>query len=102
MRNENHLSEQTLNMYLDGELSARERKRAQAHLATCNSCRVEMLALQGLFAALDALALVPAPDLTPGVLAQLRRPISRPLRLALALQTIVMLAWLTWGTARLA
>jgi anti-sigma factor RsiW len=102
MKNDIHLNEQTLNMYLDGELSAGERKRAQTHLAACDACRVELSALQGLFAALDALAPAPSPDLAPGVLAHLRRPMSRPLRLALVLQTIAMLAWLTWGGVRLA
>lgn len=102
MKNEDHLNEQTLNMYLDGELSAGELERARAHLAACDVCRVELSALQSLFDALDELAPVLAPDLTPGVLAQLRRPMRRPWRLALALQTVAMLAWLTWGAARLA
>lgn len=102
MKNEDHLSEQTLHMYLDGELSAGELVRARAHLAACDVCRVELSALQSLFDALDELTPVLAPDLAPGVLAQLRRPMRRPWRLALALQTFAMLAWLTWGAARLA
>jgi anti-sigma factor RsiW len=101
MKNEDHLNEQALNMYLDGELSAGELERARAHLATCDACRMELSALQSLFDALDELAPVLAPDLAPGVLAQLPRPMRRPWRLALALQTVAMLAWLTWGAARL-
>lgn len=102
MKNEDHLNEQALNMYLDGELRAGELARARAHLAACDVCRVELSALQGLFDALDELAPVLAPDLAPGVLAHLPRPMRRPWRLALALQTVAMLAWLTWGAARLA
>ena len=31
--------------YLDGEVSPRERKRIQAHLSTCPSCRRELVAM---------------------------------------------------------
>jgi anti-sigma factor RsiW len=101
MKSDHHLSEESLNMYLDGELRARERERARLHLATCKACRAELRALQGLFVALEALAPVPAPDLAPGVLARLGRAHSRPLQLVLALQTLAVSAWLAWGWTRL-
>jgi anti-sigma factor RsiW len=49
--------------YLDGEVSPRERKRIQAHLSTCSSCRRELAAMatvqsrlrQGLAAATEGL-----------------------------------------------
>lgn len=100
-----HPNEQTLNMYLDDELSADEREHVDAHLAGCDACRAEMQALQGLFTALEELALAsdPAPDLVPGVLAHIR-PRHRPIVLWLVpvLQGVIALALLAWGWTRLA
>lgn len=67
-----HLSEDFLNMYLDGELGIEECSHVEAHLVACAACRAELRALQRLFVALEELrtAPTPAPDLVPGVLAQ--------------------------------
>jgi len=43
---QNHLSEKTLNAYLDGELAGGEREQVEAHLGTCETCRVEVETLQ--------------------------------------------------------
>jgi anti-sigma factor RsiW len=64
-----HLTEEQLNLYLDGELSTVERAAVEAHLAGCEACRTELTSLRALFTALDALqpeAL--ATDLIPVVL----------------------------------
>jgi len=111
MKIEKHLGEEVLNMYLDGELSARERERVEVHLDACDKCRVEVAALQQLFAALEELASAPAPDLVPGVLTHIRprrwlpslSPTRlRPLWLVPALQAAAALALLIWGWTRLA
>jgi anti-sigma factor RsiW len=113
MNSKEHLSEAILNMYLDGELSAGERERVEAHLAACEVCQAEVTALQRLFATLEELELAPAlaPDLAPGVLAhihprrrllELRRPSPHPLWLVPALQSVAALALLAWGWTRLA
>ncbi|MCP4538163.1 MAG: hypothetical protein GY832_13565 [Chloroflexi bacterium] len=105
-----HPNEQILNMYLDEELDADERERVDAHLAGCDACRTEMQALQGLFAALEELALAPeaAPDLAMGVLAHIhphRKPVGLRQRSALwlvpVLQGAIALALLAWGWTRL-
>jgi anti-sigma factor RsiW len=101
MRNDEHLSEETLDSYLDGELDANEHSRIEAHLETCAACCAELEALQELFAALKELEIspVPAPDLVPSVLARIRPP-CRDLKLRWlvpTLQGIAALALLTWG-----
>ena len=110
MKNEGHLSEEVINMYLDGELSAGERERVEAHLATCEACQVEVAAQRRLFTALTALAPVPAPDLVPDVLSRIRRrrrlpslslPRPRTPWLVPALQTVIALALLVWSGPRL-
>lgn len=103
MENENHLSEEILNMYFDGELSATERAGVEAHLATCEPCRAEAEALGGLFDALAKVTDVPAPNLVPGVLAHIR-PQHRlaVLRwLVPAFQGVAAAALLAWGWVRL-
>lgn len=55
-----HLDEETIQLFLDGMLSARARERAEEHLVTCATCRAELARWGQLFAALDALAPVPA------------------------------------------
>ncbi len=105
MRNENHLSEEMLNMYLDEELSKGEHDCVESHLVICETCRSELLVLQVLFGSLDELASVPAPDLVSGVLTQIRPrrkvanlwPWSIP-----ALQAAAALALFAWGWTRLA
>jgi anti-sigma factor RsiW len=106
MGNDEHLSEETLNAYLDGELGAREHGQVDIHLETCTMCLAELQTLQELFVALEELETNPAPtfDLTPGVLARIR-PRRRDLRLRWfvpALQSVAALALLAWGWTRLA
>ncbi len=99
-KSEGHLNDDTLQLYLDGALSAADRGRVEAHLATCASCRVELDALQQLYTALDELAPAPSHSLVPGVLAQLRpRRREKPfvLRAALILQGVTVVALLAWG-----
>jgi anti-sigma factor RsiW len=103
LENENHLSEEILNMYFDGELSAAEREGVETHLAACETCRTEAKAMGGLFAALAKVTDVPAPNLVPGVLKHIR-----PRRTLVALRWLVpafqgaaAAALLTWGWVRL-
>lgn len=108
MLDDDHLSAETLHMYLDEELGEAERRRAQAHLAGCAACRAELEALQRLFVALEELApeAAAAPDLVPGVLARLhphpRRGRGwdirfRPRWALPAVQGLAALALLVWG-----
>jgi anti-sigma factor RsiW len=68
----NHLSNETLNLYLDNTLDSRQRAAADAHLAVCEACQAELSALRRLFATIEALPLdlLPA-DLTARVLEQI-------------------------------
>jgi len=56
-----HITPQ-LNAFLDGELDARTRAEAQAHLETCQSCRVELEALRRVS---HILRNAPQPDFMP-------------------------------------
>lgn len=104
---EEHLGEESFNMYLDGELSADERSDFEAHLVTCEACRAELKALQRLFTALERLDTAPAPvpDLVTGVLARVdARERASELRawLIYALQgvaplALLVLAWVQLG-----
>ena len=101
---EEHLGEELIHRYLDGELDAGERAAAAAHLAACPDCRAEVAALRRLFFALDELA--PTPNLVPAVRARLARdrqpaPAASWRRwLAPALQMATVLALLAWGATR--
>ncbi len=100
MKSEQHLNDDMLQQYLDSALTAADRGRVEAHLATCARCRVELEALQQLFVALDELAPAPGHSLVPGVMAQLpprRREKSFLLRAAFALQGVAAVALLAWG-----
>ena len=50
-----HLSEEQLNLYLDGALLPQEQSAVEAHLAGCATCQADLDSLQTLFVALDAL-----------------------------------------------
>ena len=68
----NHLSNETLNLYLDDALDSRERAAADAHLAMCEACQAELSTLRRLFATIEVLPLDPLPaDLTARVLEQI-------------------------------
>jgi anti-sigma factor RsiW len=103
MRNDEHLSEETLNAYLDVELGAGERDRAEVHLATCETCYTEMQALQNLFTVLNKVADVPAPNLVAGVLTQVRprRKLATLHWLIPTFQGSAAVALLAWGWTRL-
>jgi anti-sigma factor RsiW len=111
VNSQDHLSEELLNMYVDGELSTRERNLVEAHLTSCNACQDELSALQQLFVALDDLGPAAAPDLVPSVLKRVGSPphpraVAGGLRalpwLTAALQAIAVLALLVWGWSHLA
>jgi anti-sigma factor RsiW len=103
MKHDEHPSEETINLYLDGELGVGERASVGAHLAECPICRAEAEALQGLFAALDGLADAEAPDVAAGVVARIRpRARLAALRWLLpALQGAAAVGLLAWGWVRL-
>jgi len=101
MGDNGHLTEETLHMYLDGELTDIEYAEVAAHLTACEVCRVELAALQELFLALDELA--PAPDLVPAVRARLAAGRTPPLWrrwLVPALQAAAVVALLVWAATR--
>ncbi|MCI0397635.1 MAG: zf-HC2 domain-containing protein [Chloroflexi bacterium] len=102
-----HISDDTLNEYLDGVLDEVAYRAAQEHLAGCPDCRQRLEALGQLFTALAGLPEAAlAADLSGRVVAQLAAaarpwPVPAWLRLALAVQSasaLVMLAVL-WPTA---
>lgn len=105
MKSDKHVSEETLNMYLDGELAAGEHSQVEAHLATCETCSTELQMLRELFVALKGLEVNPAPtpDLAPGVMARIHpRPRDLGLRWFVpALQGVAALALLAWSWTRL-
>jgi anti-sigma factor RsiW len=85
-----HLDDESLNAWLDGELTADARARAAAHLETCASCGARLNALQSLnvnLAALEAKPIALQIDLSASVAATLRQQ-----RSALEV-TKVPLAW---------
>src|SRR5690349_22220113 len=94
-----HLSEETLNEYLDGALPSSMRAEAESHLAACPACRARVEALRSLFAELDALPeAVLERDLSPAVMAALTAHVPRVVRLAalaqgLAAVAMLALAW---------
>ena len=67
-----HLTDETLNEYLDEALPAAPAAAVAAHLAECAGCTARLASLRALFAELDALPEVPlSRNLAPAVLAAL-------------------------------
>jgi hypothetical protein len=104
----NHLTIETLNLFLDQALDTPTRAAVESHLATCQVCQAELDALRDLFATLAALSPAPLPaDLAAPVLQQIAsmpapiqrqaRPAARPYAIAaLAAQVVLaglLLAW---------
>lgn len=96
-----HLSDETLNEYLDEALSSAARAEAGAHLAVCAACAARLGALQSLFAELEGLpeqAL--AHDLSPVILTRLGDPLRLPRRVwwlaGLQLAGIALAGVLAW------
>ena len=100
----NHLSESSLNEYLDERLAPAGRQAAGRHLNECAECRSRLEELRLVFRSLDALTERPLPrDLKPAILARLQdRPRSPFLRILLAVQAglalgmLALLARLGW------
>ena len=88
----NHLTDETLNEYLDNELA--DRASVEKHLADCADCAARLAALQSLFAELDSL---PEEELTASIAARIApRPslpaaLPRWLTLTATLQAVLAL-----------
>jgi len=90
---------ETLAAYVDLRLDLSERDRVEAHLAACDECRAEALALAGLRADVAASDLMPSPRLRSAVMARMpsrrppfRRPAGRPQGWGVAAATAVAAA----------
>lgn len=98
----NHLDRDTLNLYLDAQLSDSERAAVEQHLADCNACRAEMSAARELFTALAQWQDKPLPrDLTASVMARVAEERSgarttRRLALVLGAQALVAFGVALW------
>jgi anti-sigma factor RsiW len=108
-----HLTDETLNEYLDDALDGGARSTAAAHLAGCAACAGRLDALRALFTGLETLPEAPLErSLTPGVMAYVRgsqrfvpaarlRTIADPsrpaFRLIFAVQTGLALALLAFA-----
>ncbi len=57
----NHLTDDLLSAYLDGQVTSRERARAEAHLAECPACAGELRALQATVSLLREMPSAPLP-----------------------------------------
>jgi anti-sigma factor RsiW len=74
-----HLSDETLNEYLDEALATADHAAAEAHLAGCPACGARLGALRVLFAGLEALPEAAlADDLAPAVVQAVRRTQAAP------------------------
>ncbi len=90
-----HLTEETLNEYLDHTLIPSARADVDAHLAVCAECMAALETLGSLFAAIEALPdLALERDLTAAVVSRLgvRASVPRPVRLALFVQALAAIA----------
>jgi anti-sigma factor RsiW len=103
-----HLTEEQLNLYLDNELSPGERATVEAHLAGCETCRIELVSMQTLFTALDTLQLETlAADLAPLVLDDIATERQRAIRrrrmgwLVPGLQGVVVILLILFGRSAL-
>jgi anti-sigma factor RsiW len=74
-----HLTDNTLNEYLDSALAPARREDVERHLAACRECALRLERIRGLFVRLDSLPDLPLErDLSPGVLTRIRSDPSRP------------------------
>jgi anti-sigma factor RsiW len=68
-----HPSNETLQAYLDGELSIREGRKFESHLKSCTNCAAELAQLRSLFHSIESLPPEPLEiDLAPGVVESVR------------------------------
>ena len=70
-----HISEQVLNAYLDGELKGNEKKSVQMHLEVCAECRTKLEGLSALVSHLGSLPreAEPSSELWPAIARRTRR-----------------------------
>ncbi len=99
-----HLSEETLNEYLDQALASNLHAEIEAHLAACPDCVLRLADLRALFAELDALPdQPPQVDFTPAILTRLEQntPLPQPFRWLTIAQALGVLfaAVLFWPLA---
>jgi hypothetical protein len=96
----NHLTDDTLNAFLDHALTPTARAEAESHLGTCASCAAQLNTLRAVFASLEALPEVPlSRDISASVIASIKpartpstRPVINPvMRVALAFQLLLAL-----------
>ena len=96
-----HLSDETLNEYLDRALAPDLHTETEAHLAACPDCAARLVNLRALFAELDALPDLPLEaDIAPAILTRLEQntPLPRPLRWLTIVQALgVLLAGVLFG-----
>lgn len=90
-----HLTEETLNEYLDHALSPAARAEADVHLAACAACATELESLRTLFAAITSVPEAALErNLAPTVVSRLgvvRAGVPQPVWWALAAQGLVTL-----------
>jgi hypothetical protein len=68
-----HLNNETLQGYLDGELTQSEHGAVEVHLRICPTCEAELTQLRSLFHSIESLPSEPlATDLAPGVMAAIQ------------------------------
>ncbi len=76
-----HLSDTILDAYAEGQLTARERTAADAHLATCADCRLALVTLAQMGDLLrEQPQQTPPLELTSRILAELAPVSARPIR----------------------
>lgn len=61
MKNDNHLSENNIFEYLDGELSTKGRQVIEGHIISCPECQTRIEETRGLFTAIESLPEVSPP-----------------------------------------
>lgn len=99
-----HLSEETINEYLDQALAPRLQAETEAHLADCRDCAARLAELRSLFASIDTLADLPLEmDFAPAIIAHLKRntALPRQIRWLTIVQTLgtLLAAFLAWPLA---
>ena len=90
-----HLSEETLNEYLDDALTPSARAAADMHLSACPACMAELESLRSLFAVIESLPEAALQrDLSAAVAARLgvRAGVPRAVRWALVGQALAVVA----------
>jgi len=93
-----HLSDETINEYLDQALAPTLRPGVEAHLTACPICASRMAALRALFAELDSLPDISSQlDFAPAVLEQIAKPTGDVPRLVQWLAGAQVLAMLVAG-----